>query len=175
MSVNLSEAINLIGPAFPTRVSGTWCDLGCGNGLFTHALASLLGKESKIHAIDKTMQQIVSQAQDVDIEFHCLNFVAEPLPLLGLDGILMANSLHYVSDKNSFLTRLMEHLNPNGKLLFVEYELSKGNNWVPYPVTFEELRRTLYELGLKQIHKVGERASIYGDHKMYACQGAFAP
>ncbi len=31
----------------------TWADLGCGSGIFTYALASLLKKGSTIYAIDR--------------------------------------------------------------------------------------------------------------------------
>jgi trans-aconitate methyltransferase len=167
--MNLSEATTLIKPAFQNRMPGTWCDLGCGSGLFTNALASLLEKESKIYAIDKSVQHIQSESQDIEIDFHQLDFLTEPLPFLGIDGILMANSLHYVPEKISFLARLKEHLSPNGQLIFVEYEMIKGNHWVPYPITFDQLRKTLHDLDLKQIRKVGERDSVYGDQKMYVC------
>jgi hypothetical protein len=86
----------------------------------------------------------------------------------------MANSLHFVSDKISFLERIKKHLKPNGQFLFVEYELAKGNNWVPYPIAFDRLKHILQELELKQIRKIGERDSVYGDHKMYACSAQLA-
>jgi ubiquinone/menaquinone biosynthesis C-methylase UbiE len=171
MDMNLSEATSLIKPGFPILKSGTWCDLGCGSGLFTNALASLLGKESTVHAIDKSLQHIHPAAQDVKIEFHRLDFVTEPLPFSGLDGILMANSLHFVRNKISFLTKLKENLKANGQFVFVEYELSKGNNWVPYPATFDQLCQILTELDVKQVMKIGEADSVYGDQKMYACKG----
>ena len=173
--MNFAEAITLIKPAFESRKCGTWCDLGCGSGLFTQALASLLAKESRVFAVDKSVQQIRSESPDVVIEFHRLDFFHQPLPFSGLDGILMANSLHYVSDKTSFLKRIKKHLKVDGQLVIVEYELTKGNTWVPYPVTYEQLKEILHQLDFSEIKKIGERQSVFGDHKMYACTSGLSP
>ena len=52
--MQLSEAIELIQKInIPGNKPQVWADLGCGDGLFTRALATLLPEGSIIHAVDK--------------------------------------------------------------------------------------------------------------------------
>ena len=60
------------------------------------------------------------------------------LPLL--DGILMANALHYFKDKEAVLRQIHSFLKPIGTFLLVEYNVDSGNPWVPYPLSFETFR-----------------------------------
>src|SRR5262245_29380664 len=77
----------------------TWADLGCGDGTFTRALAELLAAGSTIHAMDldgSALRRIPSMQNRVRIATHRGDFTNQPWPFADLDGILMANSLHYV-------------------------------------------------------------------------------
>src|SRR5262245_38644512 len=85
-----------------------WADLGCGDGRFTRALASLLPDGSTIHAIDRdraVLKSIERSHHGVDIQTHVGDFTSLPWPFEAVDGILMANSLHYVHDPLEFLRR----------------------------------------------------------------------
>src|SRR5215212_3709062 len=99
--MNLKEATELI--AFENRVSTPqlWLDLGCGRGLFTLALASRLPAGSRIIAVDKdekAMKQIPSAVNSIFIKAIVADFICDALDLKEIDGVLMANSLHYVKD-----------------------------------------------------------------------------
>jgi predicted RNA methylase len=51
--VKISEATALIHtPLIEWARPQSWCDLGCGSGTFTTALAQLLASGSMIHAVD---------------------------------------------------------------------------------------------------------------------------
>lgn len=167
-NMDLKDAIDLIQPVFyPKKDQGTWADLGCGNGLFTKGLAMLLPEKSKIYAVDKSFQKIES-FQSVSIEFIQADFIESSLPFENLDGMLMANSLHYVRGKKSFLHKIKNLLSPDGKMLIIEYDTPISNHWVPYPVTFEKLRSLMADAGFQSIEKIGRRKSIYNSVEMYA-------
>jgi SAM-dependent methyltransferase len=102
-----------------------------------------------------------------------------PLPIDDLDGILMANSFHYVKDKPTLLQKLKTHLRPSstttapsaaaGALLIVEYDTdSPVPTWVPWPVSYASLQPLLAAAGWPHIEKLGERPSAYGRSNMYA-------
>lgn len=168
--MRLTEAMQLIKPGFHGAFTNErWADLGCGNGLFTKALASLLGSSNTIYAVDKDTQRIRNADDVADIEFIKLDFIANALPFSDLDGILMANALHYVEDKNSFIRTLDSHMKPNGRFVIVEYDTLSANQWVPYPINFQQLVKTFATHGFAKVWKIGERNSIYRSDKIYAC------
>jgi ubiquinone/menaquinone biosynthesis C-methylase UbiE len=169
--MRLTEAIELIKPGFRGDFTDErWADLGCGNGLFTKALASLLRRTNKIYAVDRDAQRIkIADDFTAAIEFIKLDFIADTLPFSDLDGILMANALHYVDDKNAFIEKLKSHMKPDGRFIIVEYDTVRANQWVPYPINLQQLTRTFSAHGFAKVLKIGERNSIYRSDKMYAC------
>lgn len=169
--MKLTDAINLIKLGITRNTSNeVWADLGCGSGVFTKALASLLGSASTIYAIDKEVQQIKTPAESsAAIKFIRSDFIHETLPFFDLDGILMANSLHYVKDKSSFIEKLKPHMKSDGRFVIVEYDTERANAWVPYPLTFDRLAEIFPAHGFDKVRKIGERKSIYRSDKMIAC------
>ena len=137
--------------------------------MFTRALASVLPKGSVIHAVDKKRQAIEQTFNDNAIIFHELDFSSGVLPLTSLNGILMANSLHFINEKQRLISNLKTHLMHNGQLVVIEYEMSTPNAWVPYPVPWTSLKELLNRAGFENSRVIGERASAYGSRKMYAC------
>ncbi len=121
---------------------GVWADLGSGSGAFTLALADLLGKTGRIYSVDKDRWVLKEQEQamrslfpSASVEFLVADFT-QRLDLPPLDGIVMANSLHYVRDKGALLQRIHSYLKSQGRLLLVEYNVDRGNLWVPYPLSY---------------------------------------
>lgn len=148
----------------------TWLDLGCGTGTFTMALAELLPAGSEVTGIDKTYQDIATTtSNDVKISFR-QGDMDERLATK-VDGILMANSLHYIKEKHRFLKGLFRQLKEKGQLIIVEYDTEENNDGVPYPISFSILETLLVSMNIArhQIKKTGERPSVYGDKMMYAC------
>jgi hypothetical protein len=64
----------------------------------------------------------------------------QPLPWRNLDGLLLANVLHFFRDeiKLSILSGLHSALNSGGELVLVEYNSRRGNPAVPYPLPADE-------------------------------------
>jgi len=125
-----------------TAKGGRWADLGAGEGAFTLALAELLGAGAHITAVDRDAGSIRGLAAGVRKSFPStvLEVVVadftRPLPLSGLDGVVMANSLHFVRDKGPVLNAVRDMLNPGGTLVIVEYGADRGNPWVPHPFSY---------------------------------------
>ena len=114
---------------------GRWADLGAGEGAFTSALADLLGPDAHITAIDKDASAVRSIQGPIDV--RVADFT-RPLDLGDLDGVLMANSLHFVLDKGPVLRAVHAMLRAGGRLIIVEYGTDRGNPWVPHPFTYEQ-------------------------------------
>ena len=163
------EATELILHAFKPGKKSIWADFGCGAGVFTNALAGLLEAGSKIYAVDKRKQQIESLSKDVLIEFIQSDFEKEPIVLINLDGIIMANSLHYIKDQHHFILRIKDALKQNGRIILIEYDTEQSNQWVPYPVSLTKANQLFKACGFTVVTKIGERQSIYRSDKMYAC------
>ena len=170
--MELKDAIQLItNQEFSPTGKLNWADLGCGTGTFTLALASLLEPESVILAVDKdqsALSKIPTAFNHVSINKQKADFVTDELQAKKLDGILMANSLHFIKDKITFLHKIKSYLALNACFLVIEYDSNTANQWVPYPLTFEALNKLFSEAGFKRIHKLNTRPSIYGNRNMYA-------
>ncbi|GAB3931776.1 class I SAM-dependent methyltransferase [Larkinella terrae] len=169
--MQLSEAIQLIrNDQISAATPSVWADLGCGSGLFTFALAHYLPAGSRIYALDQNNPlKPEIRPNGVEVVPRQKDFVRDELELPALDGILMANALHYVADKPGFLRKLQTYLKPNGRFLIVEYDTDKPvPTWVPYPISFASLTRLVTTAGYSTIEKLGERPSRYGTGNMYA-------
>ncbi len=169
--MELADAIALLQPAhLPQDSPALWADLGCGTGLFTYALAHLLPPGSIIDAVDKSVAPLIPlpNPNRTLIRQHQLDFVAQPLPYAKLDGLLMANSLHYVKDQTACIAQLRQALNPKGCFLLVEYDTHLPNPWVPYPISYHVLPALFNPLGFGVVTKLQERPSRYGRANLYA-------
>ena len=80
---------------------GTWADLGSGEGAFTLALADLLGTGATIFAVDRDRSALERLSMAMRKSFpqtHLETRIADftrPIDLLSLDGLVIANALHY--------------------------------------------------------------------------------
>lgn len=121
---------------------GTWLELGSGNGAFTLALADLLGPLGTIHSVDTDRGALSEQKRLVLAQFPSVRLhqrtadFTRPLGLAGMDGVLMANSLHFVRDKAPILALVRGYLRPGGVFVLVEYDADRGNLWVPHPIGY---------------------------------------
>ena len=123
---------------------GTWADLGAGTGAFTLALAELVGPDGDVIAVDRDRGALRDLEHALRPGGATVRSIAadftKPIDLASLDGIVMANSLHFVRDKAPVLALVHKMLKPSGRLLLVEYDADRGNAWVPHPMSFETWR-----------------------------------
>ena len=83
---------------------------------------------------------------------------------LAYDGILMANSLHYIQDQKIFLTRLKATT-----LLLIEYDIDiPVARWVPYPLSYSKAVTLLQSANYPHIQKLGTHPSAFGRAELYA-------
>jgi ubiquinone/menaquinone biosynthesis C-methylase UbiE len=154
--VNHADLVALLKPGIQEK-GGRWADLGAGEGAFTLALADVLGPGAPITAVDKDARAL--RAIGHNIEIRVADFT-RPLDLHDLDGIVMANSLHFVRNKAPVLESVREMLRPGGRLIVVEYSSDRGNPWVPYPFTYATWVRLAEAAGMQGtelLHSVPSR------------------
>jgi len=168
--MNVRDAVTLISPAIAGR-GGVWADIGAGEGIFSRALLELLGSESRVYAVDRdasalaaldawpdvVRRQVTPVVADVSRPFDLPNAGATLL-----DGMLFANSLHFVRDAGGVLARLATWVKPGGRIVFVEYDRRAASRWVPHPIASATLPALTASAGLSAPTIVATRPSTYG-------------
>jgi len=145
----------------------TWADLGSGEGAFTLALADLLGSTGSIHTVDRDSRALQIQLGALRDAFPTaavtplVGDFTKPLELPTLDGIVMANSLHFVREKLAALRLIAGYLRPGGRLVLVEYDTDQGNQWVPFPLSYRTWTTVATEAGLRGTQKVASIPSRF--------------
>ena len=168
--MELKDAIELINhERINKQAIQTWADLGCGSGLFTQALSYQLEPGSIIYAMDKSKPPKLEGRSGVSILSQRLDFIKDELNVPLLDGIVMANSLHYVHDKPALLTKLERSMKANSVFIIVEYDTDVPvAQWVPYPLSFESLTRLFDQPGYQSPIPINQRSSAYGRANLYS-------
>jgi len=161
------DHVNLLRPA-EVSPGGIWADLGAGSGAFTLAQRELLSLGASIYAVDKDQRRLdelkrayqsrFGEPQDLHL-IHA-DFTRE-LDLPPLDGVVMANSLHFFKDKEKVLRHVRTFLKPGGALLLVEYNVDSGNLWVPHPLTFETYRALAPRAGFTEPRLLAKHPSSF--------------
>ena len=150
-----------------------WLELGAGDGEFTLALADVLGGNGDIVAMDLDRWALTELAGRVDDRFPDTSLetitgdFTAGLPAGPFDGVLAANSLHFVERVAPVLASIHGTLRPDGRLVIVEYDADRGNPWVPHPISFERLGGLVRGAGFTEPRLLGRvpsrfLGSIYG-------------
>jgi SAM-dependent methyltransferase len=131
------------------------------------ALADLLGSGAHITAVDRDAGALGRLAAEMGRRFPTTRVETlaadfrKTLPLAGLDGVVMANSLHFVRDKQPVLASVKAMLRPGGRLIVVEYGSDRGNPWVPHPFTYARWERMAADAGFERTRQLGTVPSRY--------------
>jgi SAM-dependent methyltransferase len=170
--VHPDDAAEMLGgDGFDAAGPAVWADLGCGAGTFTIALASLLAPGSTIHAVDRdaaALRQLPTESHGVTIVTRVADLAADVTGIDRLDGVLMANSLHYLPDPSGVLERWSKRLAPSGRFVIVEYDTDVANRWVPFPISRTKLPALFAGGHAPHIRDLGRRRSIYHRAPLYA-------
>lgn len=148
---------------------GIWADFGSGRGAFTLALADLLKLEAQIYSIDQDWLALQQQKLAIRRQFPEMQVVyqrsdfTKSMVLPALDGLVMANALHFVPHRHKVATlQLLQHyLKNNGRLIIVEYNVDQGNRWVPYPFSWRTWHQLAAESGLGETRLLATRPSSF--------------
>jgi ubiquinone/menaquinone biosynthesis C-methylase UbiE len=146
---------------------GMWADLGSGTGAFTLALAELIGPTGCIYSVDRDRGALKTQESamrarfpGVGVQYLAADFT-QRLDLPALDGVVMANSLHFHRDKAPILGWVYSYLKPGGALVIIEYNTDRGNTWVPYPFSYPNWERLARGQGFAATRLLATRPSRF--------------
>ncbi|MEO9254994.1 MAG: class I SAM-dependent methyltransferase [Tepidiformaceae bacterium] len=149
------------------HLGGAWADFGAGTGAFTLALADILGPGAEIYAIDMNEPALQTNELSMDARFpatiahyRTADFT-RPLELPPLDGIVMANSLHFQRHQEEVVSLVRGYLAPGGRLLIVEYNIAHGNFAVPHPVPYSKWQQLASHAGFTHTEELATRPSRF--------------
>jgi ubiquinone/menaquinone biosynthesis C-methylase UbiE len=145
-----------------------WLELGAGRGAFTLALADLLGPGVEIVAIDRDPSDLVTLEATMTKRFantQLTTVVADFSRALsvepGFDGLLAANSLHFVREPGAVINGVRPLLRPGARIVVVKYDSDSGNPWVPFPFSFASWQAIAARAGLVDTRLVGRVPSRF--------------
>lgn len=166
-----ADHVRLLQPGIPTGTpDAVWADFGAGTGAFTLAIADLLGPGASVIAIDRDRGALDANARSIQGTFpntqlttHVADFRAELPTLPRLDGLVAANSLHFVPrpDQVRVIAALATRLKPGGAFVVVEYDADSGNHWVPNPFSARSWPVLAEAAGLVSAHEMGRVPSRF--------------
>jgi SAM-dependent methyltransferase len=170
--MNHSDHVNLLREGIPES-GGLWAEFGSGSGAFTLALAELLGPGAQIYSVDKKKSGLSRQESEIGERFPAIQLqtinadYTRPLDLPLLDGVLIANALHFQRRKDGVLQLIHRYLRPGGRLLLVEYNVDRGNFWVPYPFSYPNWEKLAEINGFTNTRLLATRPSSFL-HEIYS-------
>ena len=148
---------------------GVWADFGSGTGAFTLALAELIGPAGVIYSIERDRSALAQQERSLRERFptsivhYCVADFTRPIrdSVPALDGIVMANALHFQRSQEPIVQLLRSYLRLQGRFILVEYNLEQGNSAVPYPVSYRQWEDLAQRCGFTRTQRLMTRPSRF--------------
>lgn len=164
-----SKAQLLLRPAISPALGGRWADVGCGDGVFTRLLLEWLAAESAVVAVDRDagalrrLEEQLAPRQRAQVQTIAADFTdPQAFTHLGpFDGVLFANSLHFVRDKLAVLRQWVPLLRNGGTLIIIEYNAARGNWAVPHPFRDTTCLQLMTNAGLHNAQIVNREPSSF--------------
>jgi ubiquinone/menaquinone biosynthesis C-methylase UbiE len=149
--------------------------MGSGDGAFTLALRDVAGPAVEIIAVDTNQGSLRLLKDKMNSIFPAASLdvlatdMTGELDLRNLDGIIAANSLHYVDRRrqSTVLRSWQRMLRRDGRLIIVEYDADDGNRWVPFPISFRALNHLAAIAGFRS-------PTLLGRHPSHFLNGIYA-
>ena len=119
-------------------------DLGAGSGLFTRPLASKVGPEGVVYAIDIN-NDLLAHIEETAFEEGLTNIKTvlasqyDPKIPEKVDLVLICDTLHQIENPGVYLSNLVNYLSDGGRVAIIDYE----RKW---PQRFAERRYTPLDL-----------------------------
>ena len=79
----------------------------------------------------------------------------------------ISNSDEDINTSSKYIHLDRSSLNQNGRFILVEYNVDRGNHWVPYPLSFTSWRQLAQKSGFKQTELLATYPSRFL-HEIYA-------
>jgi len=152
--------------------SGIWADIGAGTGVFTEAVRDIL-KNGTIYAFDKNPHMLwrLESRPEIAIQVIEGDFTQSFELPDKVNGIVMANALHYAENHLVALQNVLDHLVSGGTFILIEYNTDQPNPpYVPYPLSEATFRTIAAKAGLKDLEVLERKASVY-QGEMYVIRG----
>lgn len=126
------------------------CDLGCGTGVYTIALAKEVGEMGMVYAVDVHREALHTLAGTLDkrgiLNVEMVWADAEKgiaIDAYSLDAVVISNTLFQFEDIDAVLSHIAKLLKPEGQLLVVEWSASHGGIG-PHPSHVVEEERAIH-------------------------------
>jgi SAM-dependent methyltransferase len=175
--VDRDDRLTLLRHGQPLR-GESWADLGCGDGAFTVPLARELGPRGFVLAVDadqlaltRLRKALAREPQGTIARTETrTGDLTDGVTLPALEGVLLANVLHYLPDPAPALRAIVETIKPEGRVLLVEYDRRDPNPWVPHPIPMADLDLLARRAGLTHFDVGPQIPSEFGG-ALYAAVG----
>ncbi len=109
------------------------CDIGCGTGVYTIALANEVGMSGLVYAVDVHREALHTLAGTLDkrgiLNVEMLWADAEKaisIDAYSLDAVVLSNVLFQCEDPNKVFSLIAKLIKPEGQLLVVDWSDSHG-------------------------------------------------
>lgn len=108
-------------------------DLGSGGGYFTFRLASAVGPEGRVYAVDVDeglndyVRERAREEGRTNVEVIRARYDDPLLPEGGVDLIFLSNAYHHIDDRPSYFRNAQRYLRPGGRIAIVEFN---GQGWL---------------------------------------------
>ena len=107
------------------------CDIGCGTGAYTIALAKCVGEMGQVYAVDVHREALHTLAGTLDkqgiqnVEMLWADVEKGiPIDAYSLDAIVISNVLFQLENIDAMLSHVAKLIKPEGQLLIVDWSAS---------------------------------------------------